>query len=138
MDRLEQMGEKVGMVMNAEIEWLGEECTVKKQRTLEIRASKSCFYCTLDLDISFRHLRDDGSAFNKAEIYLLPEEYPAFLNRLRKHHNPLPTNYRQRLVSNPNIVCVYMESKEPPEFFAERLAAALEIIDQLDGRVYMN
>lgn len=138
MDRLEQVGEKVGMVMDAEIEWMGGECIIKKQRTLEIRSNDSRFYCTLDLDISFDHLNADGSADNKAEIYLLPEEYSAFLNRLRNYPIPLPTNYRQRLVANPNIVCVYMKSKEPPEFFAERLAAALEIIQQLDGQIYMN
>lgn len=138
MDRLTQVGEKAGKMMDAEIEWIGEECLIKKQTTLKICVNQSCFSCTLDLDISFKQLKEDGSAYNKAEIYLLPEEYPAFLQKLRGCPIPLPTNYRQRLVANPNIVCVYMESKEPPEHFAERLAAALEIVEKLDEQVYMN
>lgn len=138
MNAMEQIAEKVGMLMKAETELQDGKCLVKKKRTLEIRASKSCFICTLDMDISFRHLKEDGIALNEAEIYLLPEEFPAFTENLRKYPIPLPTNYSQRLASNPNLLCIRMESKEPPEHFAERLSATLEVIEELGNQVYLN
>ncbi|MGK7377065.1 DUF1259 domain-containing protein [Planococcus sp. 1R117A] len=138
MERLEQVAEKVGMLMKSEVELQHGGCIVNKKRTLVIHANTSFFSCTLDLDISFTNLKEDGTAHNKAEIYLLPEEFPCFSFNFKEYPIPLPTDFQQRLISNPNIVCVHLESKERPEDFAERLSAALEVIEQLDGKVYMN
>lgn len=138
MNDMEQIAEKVGMLMKAETDLQGGRCFIKKKRTLEIQANSSCFICTLDMDISFRHLKEDGVALNEAEIYLLPEEFPAFVENLRKYPIPLPTNYSQRLAANPNLVCIKMESKEPPEHFAERLSATLNVIEEIGNTVYLN
>ena len=138
MNGMEQLSEKVGMLMKAETELQSGRCVVKKKRTLEIRASQSCFICTLDMDISFRHLKEDGTALNEAEVYLLPEEFPAFIENLKNHPIPLPTNYSQKLAANPNLVCIRMESTEPPEHFAERLEATLEVLEGIGNQVYLN
>ncbi|MGI2328251.1 DUF1259 domain-containing protein [Planococcus sp. YIM B11945] len=138
MNGLEASAEKVGMHMKSEIELLGGECFVKKQRSLIIHAGTSRFTCTLDLDISFSKYKEDGMAVNKAKIYLLPEELPAFTYNLIESEVPLPIDYHQHLTANPNIICFCMETKEPPENFAKRLSTALAILDQLSGQVYMN
>lgn len=138
MKDMEQVAEKVGMLMKAEVELQGGRCVIKKNRTLQIQASTSCFICTLDMDISFRHLKEDGMALNEAEIYLLPEEFPAFIENLRNYPIPLPTNYSQRLASNPNLVCINMQSKEPPEHFVERLSAVLNMLEEIGNTVYLN
>ena len=126
----ESAAKKAGQLLGAEIEQQAGKVLLKKQRTLDIFAENNRFTCTLELDISFNHFQDNGSAFNKAEIFLLPEEFPAFTFALSEHPIPFPTDYRQWTVTNPNIVSVCMESMEPPEHFAERLAAALQVIDQ--------
>ena len=126
----ESASEKAAQLLNAEIELQAEKVLIKKQRTLEIFANNNLFTCTLDLDISFDHFQDNGSAFNQAEIFLLPEEFPAFTFALREHPIPFPTDYRQWTVTNPSIISVCLESREPPEHFAERLAAALHVIEQ--------
>lgn len=126
----ESAAKKAGQLLGAEIEQQAGKVLLKKQRTLEIFAENNRFPCTLEHDISFDHFQDNGSAFNKAEIFLLPEEFPAFSFALNEHPIPFPTDYRQWTVTNPNIVSVCLESIEPPEYFAERLAAALEVIDQ--------
>lgn len=138
MDQLELVAEKVGMLMKAECELLGGECLVKKQRSLVIPARNVKVPCTLDLDISFTKFKEDGSALNKAVIYLLPEELPKFEFHLIEYPVPLPTHYQQRISAGPNIICFYMESKEPPEHFAQRLAAALDMLEPVDGPVYVN
>ena len=126
----EAAAKRAGQLLAAEIEQQTEKVLLKKQRTLEIFAVNHRFTCTLDLDISFDHFQDNGSAFNQAEIFLLPEEFPAFTFSLSEHPIPFPTDYRQWTVSNPNIISVCLASTEPPEHFAERLAAALQVIDQ--------
>lgn len=138
MNSMEQLAGKVGTLMEAETELQGGRCIIKKKRSLEIRASQSCFICTLDMDISFRHVKEDGTALNRAEIYLLPEEFPAFIEKLRNYPIPLPTNYSQRTASNPNLICIRMESKEPPEHFAKRLLATLEVLKEIGNRLYLN
>lgn len=98
MDKLEHKetaAEKAARLLHAEIERSGEKTILKRQRTLEILAENHQFTCTLDLDISFEQVREDGTALNKAEIFLLPEEYPAFFLALSEHRLPLPTDYRQ-------------------------------------------
>ena len=130
MEKVEVVAEKVGRLLNAKVEQHAEKYSFKKTRTLEIFADNSRFTCTLDLDISFERFQEDGSAFNQAEIFLLPEEFPAFTFALREHQIPFPTAYRQWQEANPQIISVCMESIEPPEHFAERLSAALQVLDQ--------
>lgn len=128
MEQLETIAEKVGWLLKAEVEQQGGKILLKRQRTLEILAENNRFSCTLDLDISFEHLREDGSAFNKAEIFLLPEEFSAFTLALNEHRIPFPTAYRQWQEPNPHLIRVCMESTEPPEAFAERLSTAMNIL----------
>lgn len=130
MEQMEAAAEKVGLLLNAEIEMDAEKCIIKRERLLEIQANNACFDCTLELDISFGHFKEDGSAINQAEILLLPEELPAFTFALSEHRIPFPTDYQQWQVTNPNIVSICIESTEPPEHFAERLSAALQVIEQ--------
>lgn len=130
MEQIEVAGEKVGLLLNAEIEMEAEKCIIKRNRSLEIQRDNACFDCTLELDISFEQFQDNGSAFNQAEILLLPEELLAFTFALSEHRILFPTEYQQWQVTNPNIVSVCIESREPPEHFAERLSAALQVIEQ--------
>ncbi|EIM05085.1 hypothetical protein A1A1_18012 [Planococcus antarcticus DSM 14505] len=127
---MEAAAEKAGQLLNAEIEQLGGKVCFKKQRRLEIQTDSKCFICTLDLDLSFEHFQEDGFAFNQAEIFLLPEEVPAFTCVLSEHLIPFPTEYRQWTILNPNIASVCMEATEPPAHFAERLSVALQAFDQ--------
>lgn len=130
MEKLEAAARKAGRLLKAEIEQHSEKTVLKRQRTFEILAEKKQFTCTLDLDISFKHLQKNGTAFNQAEIFLLPEEYPAFFLALSEYPIPLPSDYRQWHKVNPNIISFCMESTEPPEHFAERLSAALGVLEE--------
>lgn len=137
MQRIEEIAEKVGHLLEADTQIEMDFCLIKKKRTLEIQSSQNCFVCKLDMDISFGQLQKDGTAANKAEVYLLPEEFTHFLKILRSHPIPLPTDYSQWLDENPDLICVYMESVEPPEHFAERLADALKLLKQVDREIFL-
>lgn len=130
MERFERLAEQVGVLLNAKVEVVGGECFVKRTRPINISSQNKNFNCVLDHDISFKNLKEDGTALNQAEIFLLPEELALFTNALHQHPIPLPINYQQRVDTNPNIVCIYLSSEEPPENFATRLASAFNVITQ--------
>lgn len=122
--------EKVAHILEASIEENTGKFHVVKKRIIEISVEKHTFTCMLEHDISFEGVLKDGCALNKAEIFLLPEEYPTFFSALSRHTIPFPVQYRQWQRVNPHIISVCMESIEPPEDFAKRLATALQIIEK--------
>ena len=130
MEQLEQLAEQVGVLMNSEVELQAGECLIKRKRNINISSRDKNFSCTLDHDISFKNLKDNGKASNQAEIFLLPGELTPFINALHRHPILLPTNYQHRIESNPDIICVYLSSEEAPEDFAARLCAAFDAIEQ--------
>jgi len=130
MEQLEQLAEQVGMLMNAEVELQAGECLIKRKRIINISSHGKNFTCALDHDISFKNLKNNGKAFNQAEIFLLPGELTLFINALHQHPIPLPNTYQHRMDSNPDIICVYLSSEEAPEDFAARLSAAFDAIEQ--------
>lgn len=134
----EKVAEKVGALLKAETKLENKTCQILKKRTLEIYTQNTNYICSLELDISFCRPQEDGTAINKAEIFLLPEELPAFSYTLKKHLIPFPTDFSQKIVSNPYMLSVSLNSKEPPACFAERLSIALEAISESNGRVYIN
>lgn len=130
MKQLQQLAKRVSMLMNAEVELQAGECLVKRKRTITIVSHDKKFSCTLDHDISFKNLQENGDALNQAEIFLLPSELDSFINALHQYPIPLPTTYQHRVDTNPDIICVYLSSEEPPEDFAMRLSTALNAIQQ--------
>lgn len=137
MQNIEQIAEKVGQILEVEPEVSRDACLIRKKRTLEIHSSNNCAVYNLDMDISFEKLREDGTATNKAEIYLLPEEFTHFLKILEEHPLPLPTDYSQWLDGNPEIICMHMKSKESPEHFAERLTSALKLLNKVNREIFL-
>lgn len=137
MQNIEQIAEKVGHLLEAQPEIGRDTCLIRKKRMLKIHTTTNCTVCTLDADISFEKLKEDGTATNKAEIYLLPEEFAHFLKILEEHPLPLPTKYSQWLDGNPEIICMHMQSKESPEHFAERLATTLKLLNQVNREIFL-
>lgn len=133
MTQLQELAEEVSSLMNADIEVAGETCFVKKKRHLNIHAGQNYFSCILELDISFKKLKNNGHALNHAEILLLPEELPAFTAAWSSFHKPLPVNFKQHCETNPNIVCLHLETTECPKVFAARLSAALKALEPLQS-----
>lgn len=115
--------------LETDVEVTGNLFLIKKLRNLIIQTGDTKFSFKVDCEITFQAMQQPGIMINKAEILLLPSELSVFLSTLIRHNHPLPTNYMQRLVMEPNVYCLYLESQEFPEIFAERLASALKAID---------
>lgn len=133
MSKLQETANQVAMLLDAEIEVIEDTCLIKKKRLLNIHTDQNNFSCLLELDISFKNFKNNGDAFNTAEILLLPEELPAFISAWSSFDKPLPVNFKQHCETNPNIVCLHLETTECPKVFAARLSAALYAIEPLES-----
>ncbi|MFD1031613.1 hypothetical protein [Metaplanococcus flavidus] len=133
MNQLQETANEVSSLMDADIEIIGNTCHVKKKRRLDIHTDQTSFSCLLELDISFKNLKENEHALNRAEILLLPEELPAFNVAWSSFDRPLPVNFKQRCEKNPNIVCLHLETTECPRDFAARLSAALQALEPLES-----
>ncbi|MBT2570839.1 DUF1259 domain-containing protein [Planococcus sp. ISL-110] len=128
-DPIKEMTVILEKALDAEVEVTSNLFLVKKIRNLIVKSDNSKFSFKVGCDITFQAMQQSGKTINNAEILLLPSELPVFLSALINHASPLPNNYSQRLVMEPDVYCLYLESRELPEIFAERLAAALKAID---------
>ena len=133
MSPIQELAKDIASSMDADVEVTGEVCLIKKKRRLNIRTERNRFSCILELDISFRKLKNNGDALNKAEILLLPEEVPAFTSAWSSFNLPLPVNFKQRCERNPNSIFLYLETVECPKVFAARLSAALNALEPLES-----
>ena len=115
-------------ILEAPVDVLGDLYVVNKQRDLAVKSGDSTLWFKIDYEITFQDIHQQGKMLNKAEILILPEELPVFSSALISQGASLPSNYTQRLIMEPNVYCLYMESCERPELFAERLASALKAI----------
>lgn len=126
---IETVAEILEKTLEATVEVLGDLYVVNKPRELAIKSGDCTMVFKTDNEIRFQDLHQQGKMLNKAEILLLPEELPVFSSALINQGASLPSNYTQRLVMKWDIYSLYMESRELPKQFAERLAAALKAIE---------
>ncbi|MGM0896468.1 MAG: hypothetical protein ACQEV0_01135 [Bacillota bacterium] len=123
------IADEVQRMLNARCDYREGKYHFTKTKKLEIFLGSSFFVFKLDMEISFEHFQQDGSAVNKAGVYMLPEEVLAFEDTLRRFPIPLPIAFRQCIHMNQHVIEVAIESLEPPRDFAQRLAAALKEIE---------
>ena len=126
---IETVAEILEKTLEAPVEDLGNLYIVTKQRDLAIKSGECTMLFKINNEITFQDLHQQGKMLNKAEILLLPEELPVFSSALINQGASLPSNYAQRLVMELDVYSLYMESRELPKQFAERLAAALKAIE---------
>lgn len=133
MDRIEQVAERVGVILAADSRLEAGKCIIQKKRTITLYTADSHYTHTLDFAISFKNFQADGTALNKAQIYLLPEEFPYFVDTLRKYPCPLPPHHKLRVRQGWNMICFTVKTKEAPDHFAQRLSAALKVVEQSEN-----
>lgn len=130
MDRENTVIKNLSRLFNAEVEIEEGKYIFKKKRTAKIFKETSEINEMLELDIYVECYQEQDRLFNKAEVFLLPDEYKDFTGTLIQHEILLPTSYRQWRINDSALVCLCMESQEVPEQFIERLLGTLEAMDE--------
>ncbi|PSL40956.1 hypothetical protein B0H99_10388 [Planomicrobium soli] len=122
---LDSLAEKISLLLDAEIEVSDSSWHYRKQRIVKNRKN---VICIMDLSVEVGAFEENGNAINQASVSLLTEELPGFTLALREHPIPFPTHFSQSQKTDSHLCCLLLETKEPPEDFAERLAGAFDKI----------
>lgn len=125
MDSLVIKAERVGELLGADAEISTEALQFKKKRTIKEQKSSKVHVCwSLDILVTIKS-SDSEETVIEAEIFLLPEELPAFTGALYQHPVLIPTNFSQHVSMERGMYCVRLKSQEDPEDFAQRLSDTL-------------
>ncbi|TWT09301.1 hypothetical protein [Planomicrobium sp. CPCC 101079] len=122
---LKTVAETISLLLDAEIERTDGLWQIRKQRLA--KNTKNTF-CMMDFSLEVKSFEENGTAVNKASVYLLPEELPRFTSALWQHPISFPTTFSQKQTADHHLYCLHLETKELPQDFVERLADALQTI----------
>ena len=131
-DLLALMAEKANDFWGEDVEFIEGGWRLTKKRTIQVGKRPDIYVnWSLDLNVSSRVSNNDRKEFNRAEVFLLHEELPVFTQALIEHPISFPTCYSQQLSQERGMHCLRLASQEPFEDFAERLSAALVVLEKM-------
>lgn len=103
-------------------------CTVSFHRgfqaTVQGKPSKS----VIPADVLFESVDQNGNALNLAEIALLEQEIPAFMQAVVQQGLIVSALHNHWLFTNPTIMYIHIQSVEPPVDFAQKMAYAFSVL----------
>ena len=129
-DPLARSAAAISQLMNVDVEWASGIWKFSKVREVRLEDSRTSFYCSLNMEISFYAIQEGRTAVNLAEIFLMSEEVSVFTAALWQQVFLTPPHYLQQMTSGHEICCLQIESLEPAEQFVGRLLEAFRVLSQ--------
>lgn len=94
------------------------------QATVQGKSSKS----VIPADVLFESVDQSGNALNLAEIVLLEQEIPTFMQAVVQQGLIVSALHNHWLFTNPTIMYIHIQSVEPPVDFAQKMAYAFTLL----------
>lgn len=130
MRNFQSLCEQYAQIVGGKPEIKNGICTADIGRHLDVtvfgRPSKSI----LTAETTFESLDANGNALNLAEVSVLQEELPAFIERLVMNNLIVSAIHNHWIFTNPTLMYVHIQSVEPPIVFAEKFANAFSVLRQ--------
>lgn len=106
-------------------------CSVEMQRAFKVSVQGRQTSSVVPVGISFEALDHDGNALNLAEIAILEEEIPAFMQAVVQQGIIVSALHNHWLFTKPNILYIHLQSVEPPLNFANKIAYAFHALKSM-------
>lgn len=130
-DQLTMSAEAVSRVLSIGVESQGETYRLKSSRSVNVqKSSGECADVPVDFHIPFGSCKEEQEVMNEAQVFLMPEELSIFTQAIIAHPVLLPISYSQHLSIERGMYCLRLSSQEPQAAFAERLAGALDALNE--------
>lgn len=94
--------------------------------TIQGRESKSA----LEAGITFESMDAQGNALNLAEVVVLQEELPTFIQALIEKGLVVSAIHNHWIFTKPSLFYVHVQSVEPPLSFAKKFAEAFHVLEK--------
>ncbi|WP_039862739.1 hypothetical protein [Planococcus donghaensis] len=121
----------ISSLLGGELEFYDDVWHLEKRREVKVQTSSELFvHWSLDLSVTYEMTSAYDKAINRAEVFLLPEELPVFINELIKHPLYFPSSYSQQMSTERGMFCLRITSHESPEHFAIRLSDSLRTLEE--------
>ena len=128
MEYLQNLCQQYGQIVNGKTKMEHGVCSVEIGRNLHLtiqgRESKSA----LPAGMTFESLDAQGNALNLAEVVVLQEELPLFVDTLAKNGLIVSAIHNHWIFTNPTVLYVHAQSVEPPLSFARKFAEAFKVL----------
>lgn len=127
----EDLCESFGEILDAQSSIQNGVCVASRVRDLEasILGRETNSPLAFPQLFSFENLDDNGNALNLGETVILQHEINPFVNILTDENIQFTAFHNHWLFDDPRLMYVHFESIEPPLQFAEKVAEALEVLN---------
>lgn len=103
-------------------------CTVSLNRTFKATVQGKPSTSVMPAGVLFESLDQNGMALNLAEIAVLQEEVPAFMQALTQQGLIISALHNHWLYTTPTIMYIHIQSIEPPLDFARKMAYSFSFL----------
>lgn len=103
-------------------------CTVSFHRNFQATVQGWSSKSVMPADVLFESVDQSGNALNLAEIALLEQEIPAFMQADVQQGLIVSALHNHWLFTNPTIMYIHIQSVEPPVDFAQKMAYAFTVL----------
>ena len=103
-------------------------CTVSFHRNFQATVQGKPRKSFIPADVLFESVDQNGNALNLAEIALLEQEIPAFMQAVVQQGLIVSALHNHWLFTNPTIMYIHIQSVEPPVDFAQKMAYAFTLL----------
>lgn len=97
-------------------------CSVEMKRNFKVLVQGRSTSSVVPAGFSFEALDPNGHALNLAEIAILEEEIPGFMQMVTSQGIIVSALHNHWLFTKPNILYIHLQSVEPPLNFAKKVA----------------
>ena len=103
-------------------------CTVSFHRNFQATVQRKPSKTVMPAGVLFESLDQNGNALNLAEIALLEQEIPVFMQAVVQQGLIVSALHNHWLFTNPTIMYIHIQSVEPPVDFAQKMAYAFTLL----------
>lgn len=103
-------------------------CSVEIGRKFHLTIQGRLSRSALPAGITYESLDVQGNALNLAEVAVLQEELPLFIDALTKNGLIVSAIHNHWIFTNPNILYVHAQSVEHPLSFARKFEDAFKVL----------
>lgn len=103
-------------------------CTVSLRRNFKVMVQGRESRSVVPAGVSFESLDESGNALCLAEIAILEEEIPRFMNSVVQQGLIVSALHNHWLYTEPSILYIHIQSVEPPLNFAKKMAYSFSFL----------
>lgn len=116
------IGNQLAHILNGKCKVKQGVCSVELHRNFTVLVQGRPSQSVVPVGVTFESLDQKGMALNLAEITLLQEEIPSFMNAVVKQGIMVSALHNHWIFTEPALFYLHLQSIEPPLDFARKMA----------------